>query len=97
MLNKCRENGKRIVLGDDNNILVSEYRGTRRGGTESVKRGSLKTLDPGTWLNDEVVNYYLRHPLANRYENKWFTDEVRGRHAFYNSFFIQMLFDRKKC
>ena len=97
MLNKCRESGERIVLGDNNDILVSEYRGTRRGGTHSVKRGSLKTLDPGKWLNNKMINYYSRHLLANRDGNKWFTGEVRGRQAFYNSFFIQMLFDKKNA
>ena len=82
---------ERIVVGDNNDILVRE-------GNDSVRRGSLQTLDPGRWLNDEVVNYYLRHPLANRDDNQWLnTDEVTGQQAFYNSFFIQMLFDEKNA
>ena len=31
---------------------------------DSVQRGSMQTLCPGIWLNDEVINYYLKNCLA---------------------------------
>jgi hypothetical protein len=31
---------------------------------DSVQRGSMRTLCPGIWLNDEVINYYLKNCLA---------------------------------
>ena len=37
-------------------------------GADSVQRGSMQTLRPGQWLNDEVINYFLKNCLARRDE-----------------------------
>ena len=63
--------------------------------SDSVLRSSLHTLKPGKWVNDEVINYYLKNCLAAR--NKLLCKEQPGRkrsHLF-NSFFFQNLFDEK--
>ena len=51
--------------------------------------------DVTEWLNNEVVNDYFRYPIDNRDANKWYGNVVRGRQAFYNSFFLQTLFDKR--
>ena len=86
-----------IVRGSNNDILMSERSyGSTRGAVDSITRGSLRRLDPGKWLNDEVINYYFRHALTNRDEEQCLlTDEDRGRQGFYNTFFIQILFNKK--
>ena len=35
-------------------------------GANSVQRGSMQTLRPGQWLNNEVINYFLKNCLARR-------------------------------
>jgi len=71
----------------------------RRGGPEDVLaqhdqdtclRQSLQTLQPGTWLNDEVIHFFLCM-LAVRDEQLCQQDPKRKRSHFFKSFFITKL------
>ncbi|KAL3799204.1 LOW QUALITY PROTEIN: hypothetical protein ACHAW5_007243 [Stephanodiscus triporus] len=64
-------------------------------GADSVQRGSMQTLRPGQWLNDEVINYFLKNCLARRDEKMCARDAGRRRSHFFNSFFVQTMFDEK--
>jgi sentrin-specific protease 1 len=74
--------------GDRSEILA-------QSGTDSVQRGSMWRLMPGQWLNDEIINYFLKNCLARRDENLCKKDPGRRRSHFYNSFFVQTMFDEK--
>jgi hypothetical protein len=56
---------------------------------DSVKRKSMQTLRPGIWLNDEVINYFLKNCLKNRDIKKCAKEQGRRRSHFFNSFFVQ--------
>jgi len=75
-------------IGPLDDILVQE-------GADSVQRGSLHTLQPRQWLNDEVINYFLKNCLAKRDEKLCHNNPSRKRSHFFNSFFVQTLFDDK--
>ncbi|KAL3827633.1 hypothetical protein ACHAXA_000506 [Cyclostephanos tholiformis] len=62
---------------------------------DSVQRGSMQTLRPGQWLNDEVINYFLKNCLARRDEMLCAKEPGRRRSHFFNSFFVQTMFDEK--
>jgi sentrin-specific protease 1 len=62
---------------------------------DSVKRRSMQTLRPGIWLNDEVINYFLKNCLKNRDIKKCAKEQGRRRSHFFNSFFVQSMFDEK--
>ncbi|KAL7554597.1 hypothetical protein ACHAWF_018229 [Thalassiosira exigua] len=62
---------------------------------DSVQRGSLHTLQPGQWLNDEVINYFLKNCLAERDQRLCAKQPGRKRSHFFNSFFVQTMFDEK--
>jgi hypothetical protein len=64
-------------------------------GLNSVKRGSLQTLLPKTYLNDEVVNFYTQVPLTKRDEKLCREDPSgeRKRCHFFQSFFMTKLLD----
>jgi len=66
-----------------------------RHDTDSVQRGSMETLKPGEWLNDEIINYFLKNYLAKRDEMLCAKQLGRKRSHFFNSFFIQTMFDEK--
>ena len=72
--------------GDDSDILASIP-----GGGTSVQRKSMRTLQDGKWLNDEIISLYLKL-LAKR--DKGLTDgnPVRKRSHFFSSFFLSNLF-----
>ncbi|KAL3823519.1 hypothetical protein ACHAXA_007197 [Cyclostephanos tholiformis] len=55
------------MMGSDSNIIVRSI--ISRGG-DSVQRGSMRTLLPGTWLNDKVINYFLKNCLAGHDEKE---------------------------
>ena len=74
--------------GKPNDILVSHEQ-------DSVQRSSMNRLLPNTWLNDEVVNYFLKVCLAARDAHICETETGRKRSHFFNSFFVQQLFDEK--
>lgn len=67
----------------------------RNGNGDSVQRGSLQTLQPGEELNDEIVNYYLKTCLAARDMELCGLDTSRKRSHFFNSFFLQAMFDER--
>ena len=63
-------------------------------GPNKVTRSSMQTLKPKQWLNDEVINYYIKICLAERDKNIC-SSTGRKRSYFFNSFFMQKLFDEK--
>ena len=77
------EEERRIVrnatmgIGPLDDILVQE-------GADSVQRGSLHTLQPRQWLNDEVINYFLKNCLAKRDEKLCQNNPSRKRSHFFN-------------
>lgn len=64
-------------------------------GADSVQRDSMQTLQPGQWLNDEVINYFLKNCLPKRDEMLCAKQPGRKRSHFFNSFFVQTMFDEK--
>ena len=62
---------------------------------DSNQRGSMQTLRPGIWLNDEVINYFLKNCLKSRDIKICAKEPGRRRLHFFNSFFVQKLFDEK--
>ncbi len=62
---------------------------------DSIQCGSMQTLRPGQCLNNEVINYFLKICFARR-DKKLCKKEPgrRGLH-FFNSFFVQTMFDEK--
>jgi hypothetical protein len=69
--------------GPDNEILYSL-------GPDSVQRASLHRLQPGEWLNDEVISYFYVM-LAKRDEELCSQDPSRKRSHFFKSFFMTKL------
>jgi sentrin-specific protease 1 len=59
-------------------------------GTDSVQRQSMQTLQPGQWLNDEVIHHFYVM-LSNRDEDLCAQDNNRLRSHFFKSFFITKL------
>jgi hypothetical protein len=62
---------------------------------DSVQRGSMQTLRPGIWLNDEVINYFLKNCLKSHDIKICAKEPGRIRSHFFNSFFVQTMFDEK--
>jgi Ulp1 family protease len=58
--------------------------------SDVVVRESMRRLQPGQWLNDEVIHYFLIM-LAKRDEGLAKQDPSRGRCHFFKSFFITKL------
>jgi len=52
-------------------------------------------LQPNVWLNDELINYFLKNCLASRDEKLCSKQTGRKRSHFFNSFFVQTMFDEK--
>ena len=67
--------------------------------TDSVQRQSLHKLQPGVWLNDEVIHYFLLmlarrdEELAAEQAGGGGGGEKRKRCHFFKSFFITKLLD----
>ena len=61
-----------------------------RSGTDSVQRGSMQTLQPGQWVGDEVISYFLLM-LSNRDQELCQKDPQRKRCHFFKSFFMTKL------
>jgi len=61
-------------------------------GTDSVQRDSIRKLQPGRWLNDEVIHYFLVM-LAKRDEELCDTGARERRSHYFKSFFITKLLD----
>ena len=67
-----------------------------RRGPISLTRQSLKTLDPGVWLNDKVINYYLQTWLDISDTSMWIEIKaIKKRQGFFNSYFLQQLHDKE--
>ena len=64
---------------------------------DSVQRASMHRLQPGQWLNDEIINYFLKNCLSKRDEKLCAQQPGRRRSHFFNSFFVQNLFDEKNA
>jgi hypothetical protein len=58
--------------------LSSEILASSNKGTDTVKHCSMQTLPPGTWLNDEVINYCIKIFLA-KYDQKICYGDSKGR------------------
>ena len=76
-------------IGQPEDILVTS-------GTDSVQRQSMNRLRPGTWLNDEGINFFLKNCLAKRDAILCESDPSRKRSHFFNSFFIQKMMREKE-
>lgn len=74
--------------GPDHEILAAHK-------SDSVKRSSMRSLQPEKWLNDEVMNYFHRSFLSHRDEQLCASDPGRTRSHFFSTYFVQMLFDEK--
>ena len=61
---------------------------------DTVSRSSMMTLHHGTWLNDEVINFFLRNCLAKRDEAICAQDCSRRHSHFFNTFFMTNLLHR---
>jgi len=75
-------------IGPKDDILASQ-------DADSVQRESMHRLQPGQWLNDEIINYFLKNCLAKRDEMLCAKQAGRKRSHFFNSFFVQTMFDEK--
>ncbi|KAL7518398.1 hypothetical protein ACHAWX_003230 [Stephanocyclus meneghinianus] len=75
-------------IGPPNQILASQ-------DADSVQRSSMQRLQPGQWLNDEIINYFLKNCLAKRDEKLCAAQPGRKRSHFFNSYFVQTMFDEK--
>ncbi|KAL7490585.1 hypothetical protein ACHAWT_000151, partial [Skeletonema menzelii] len=64
-------------------------------GADQMKREAMETLQSGEWLNDEVVNYFLKNCLRKRDQKMHDNSTNQKRSHFFNSFFVQKLFDEK--
>mmetsp|Transcript_23082 Transcript_23082/g.63998 ORF Transcript_23082/g.63998 Transcript_23082/m.63998 type:complete len:588 (+) Transcript_23082:59-1822(+) len=69
--------------GNENEIIA-------QAGADSVQRASMKTLKPGSWVNDEIIHYFYLM-LAKRDEEMCMNDPSRKRSHFFKSFFITKL------
>ncbi len=75
-------------IGPPSEILVNQ-------GRDTIQRGNMQTLRPSQWLSDEVINYFLKNCLARRDEKLCAKEPGRRRSHFFNSFFMQTMFDEK--
>mmetsp|Transcript_27753 Transcript_27753/g.42835 ORF Transcript_27753/g.42835 Transcript_27753/m.42835 type:complete len:694 (-) Transcript_27753:16-2097(-) len=75
-------------IGPKEEVLASQ-------DADSVQRESMHRLQPGHWLNDEIINYFLKNCLAKRDEKLCAKQSGRKRSHFFNSFFVQTMFDEK--
>ena len=73
--------------------LATEILASQDG--DSVQCKSMQTLRPGIWLNDEVINYFLKNGLKSRDIKICTKEPGRRRSHFFNSFFVQTMFDEK--
>ena len=55
----------------------------------------MQTLRPGQWLSDEVINHFLKNCLVRRDEKLCAKKLGRRWSHFFNSFFMQMMFNEK--
>jgi sentrin-specific protease 1 len=75
-------------IGSPSEILASQ-------GGDFVQRGSMQTLRPDIWLSDEVINYFPKNCLKSRDIKICAKEPGRRRPHFFNSFFVQTMFNEK--
>lgn len=67
-----------------------------RGFNVDMRRQDLQTCNPGTWLNDEVINFFMSL-LKERDDSHCAAAAARGverrKNWFFNSFFLSKLLD----
>eukprot|EP00977_Amphora_coffeiformis_P012558 scaffold3132_cov158-Amphora_coffeaeformis.AAC.3 len=61
-----------------------------KSDTDFVTRKNMQTLQPGAWLSDEVIHFFLAM-LAKRDEELCQEDSTRKRSHFFKSFFMTKL------
>lgn len=59
-------------------------------GSDTVQRSSMQSLQPGTWVGDEIIHYFYLM-LGNRDEEMCKQDPSRKRSHFFKSFFMTKL------
>jgi len=69
-------------IGSPSEILASQ-------DGDSVQCGSMQTLGPRIWLNDEVINYFLKNCLKSHDIKICAKEPGRRWSHFFNSFFVQ--------
>ena len=77
------------------NLRGSKHKVIKANDTDSVQRHSMQTLRPGQWLNDEIINYFLKNCLAVRDKKICSEQSGRKRSHFFNTFFIFTMFDEE--
>jgi Ulp1 family protease len=73
-------------IGSPKEILASQDK-------ESIRCKSMQTLLPKQWLKDKVINFFLKHCLVRRNEKLCEKELGRRQSHFFNSFFVQMMFN----
>jgi sentrin-specific protease 1 len=73
-------------IGPSEEILASQDK-------EFIHHKSMQTLLPKQWLNNKVINFFLKHCLARRDKKLCKKEPERRRLHFFNSFFVQTMFD----
>ncbi len=71
----------------------TEILASTNNGNDPVQQYSMQTLSPGTWVNDEVIVYFLKICLANWDTRICNREKERKRSHLFNSFFVQIIFD----
>lgn len=87
----------RPFTAEEQNIIKSAIWGAGRNdeviasvGPDSVQRESMHRLQPGQWLNDEVIHYFLVM-LGKRDEDLCLKEPGKKRSHFFKSFFMTKL------
>jgi hypothetical protein len=75
-------------IGLPGEILASQNK-------ETVHRKSMQTLLPKQWLINKVINFFLKHCLTRRDKKLCKKEPGRRRSHFFNSFFVQTMFNLK--
>ena len=84
-LHRLKEKTNNAIWVDDGSTSI-----VANSGMESVQRISMATLQPRTWLNDEIVNHFYLM-LAKRDEELCSKTYNKSRSHFFKSFFITNL------
>ena len=92
----------RPLTAKEQSVVINAMEGTGplseilvNQGRDTVQRGSMQTLRPGQWLGNEVINHFLKNCLARPDEKLYAKDPRRRQLHFFNSFFMQMMFNEK--
>jgi len=78
--------------GRDTDVVVSGFK-------VDMRRQDIRTCGPSTWLNDEVINFFMK--LLKQRDDAFVAaavarGEERRKNCFFNSFFISKLLDDHK-